>query len=238
MNKIEKSGYRRIVFDIETCSFPFESLSESQQEYLLRYAEKEADEETKVQKKDDAIRYLSLYPFTAKVVAIGIYDILKEKSYVYYENETAEEEWFNEEKNIHYKGLSEIEMLRSFWRIIEVTDQVITFNGRNFDAPFLMIRSAINKIKPSKNIVAKRFDSAVHIDLLEQFTYYSLTRKFNLDFYCHAFGIKSPKSKDISGIEVKNFYEAGKIKEIAVYCGEDIYATYQLYKIWEEYLHV
>ncbi|RPI68397.1 MAG: 3'-5' exonuclease, partial [Ignavibacteriales bacterium] len=32
---------RKIVFDIETCAFPFESLSESQQEYLLRYAEKE-----------------------------------------------------------------------------------------------------------------------------------------------------------------------------------------------------
>jgi hypothetical protein len=98
VGKIEKPGLRRIVFDIETCSFLFESLSESQQEYLLRYAEKEVDEKIKVQKKDDAIRYLSLYPYTAKVVAIGIYDILKEKSYVYYENETAEEEWCNEEK--------------------------------------------------------------------------------------------------------------------------------------------
>ena len=107
MGKIEKPGLRKIVFDIETCSFPFESLSESQQEYLLRYAEKESDEEVKVQKKDDAIRYLSLYPFTAKVIAIGIYDILKEKSYVYYENENEEEEWYNDEKNIHYKGISQ-----------------------------------------------------------------------------------------------------------------------------------
>jgi DNA polymerase elongation subunit (family B) len=228
---------RKIVFDIETCCYPFESLSESQQEYLLRYAEKEKDEEVKVQKRDDAIRYLSLYPFTAKVVAIGIYDLLKEKSFVYYENEN-EEEWINEEKKIHYKGLCEPEMLKSFWRIIEKTDQVITFNGRNFDAPFLMIRSAINKIKPSKNLVPKKFDSTIHIDLLEQFTYFGLTRKFNLDFYCHAFGIKSPKSKEISGMEVKNLYEAGKIKDIAVYCGEDIFATYQLYKIWEEYLQV
>lgn len=238
MDKIEKSAFRKIVFDIETCGFPFESLAESQQEYLLRYAEKESDEELKIQKKDDAIRYLSLYPFTAKVITIGIYDVLKEKSYVYYENEKDEEDWFNEEKNIHYKGLSEKEMLKSFWKIIEVTDQVITFNGRNFDAPFLMIRSAINKIKPSRNLIGKRFDSKIHIDLLEQFTYYGLTRKFNLDFYCHAFGIKSPKSKEISGMEVKNYYEAGKVKEIAVYCGYDIYATYQLYKIWEEYLQL
>jgi 3'-5' exonuclease len=235
MGKIEKQNLRQIIFDIETCSFPFESLSESQQEYLLRYAEKETDEELKIQRKDDAVRYLSLYPFTAKIVAIGIYDILKEKSYVYYENEK-EEEWINEEKNIHYKGLNEIEMLESFWRIIEIADQIITFNGRNFDAPFLMMRSAISKIKPCKNIVAKRFDSTFHIDLLEQFTYYGLTRKFNLDFYCHAFGVKSPKSKEISGMEVKNLYGAGRVKDIAVYCGEDISATYQLYKIWEAYL--
>jgi DNA polymerase elongation subunit (family B) len=227
---------RKIVFDIETCSVPFESLSESQQEYLLRYAEKESDEKVKELKVDEAIRYTSLYPYTAKVIAIGIYDVDKEKSYVYYASEIAEE--WNSEKNVHYKGLSEKEMLNSFWRIIEVTDQIITFNGRNFDAPFLMIRSALHSIKPGKNIVSKRFDSGFHIDLLEQFTYYGLTRKFNLDFYCQAFGVNSPKSKGISGMEVKNLYEAGRIKDIAVYCADDIYATYQLYKIWDEYLNI
>src|SRR3990172_3305444 len=115
---------RKIIFDIETCCFPFESLSESQQEYLLRYAEKESTEELKIQKKEDAIRYLSLYPFTAKIVAIGIYDVSKEKSFVYYESETPDE-WIAEEKNIRYKGLSECEMLKSFWRIIDKTNQVI-----------------------------------------------------------------------------------------------------------------
>jgi hypothetical protein len=228
---------RKIVFDIETCSVPFESLSESQQEYLLRYAEKETDEKAKVMKADEAIRYTSLYPFTAKIVAIGIYDVNNEKSYVYYENEIPEE-WFSEEKKVHYKGLSESEMLKSFWRIIEVTDQVITFNGKYFDAPFLMLRSAINQIKPAKNLVTKKYSTSLHIDLLEQFTYYGLTRKFNLDFYCQAFRVKSPKSKGISGMDVKNLYEAGRIKDIAVYCGDDIYATYQLYKIWDEYLNV
>ncbi len=227
---------RQIVFDIETCSVPFESLSDSQQEYLLRYAEKEKDEETREEKIDEAIRYLSLYPYTAKVIAIGLYDVNKEKSFVYYESEK-EEEWSSEDKNIQYKGLPEIEMLKSFWRIVEVTDQFITFNGRNFDAPFLMMRSAMHKIKPAKNLITNRYDTSLHIDLLEQLTYYGLTRKFNLDFYCHSFGIKSPKSKEISGMEVKNLYEAGRIKDIAVYCGDDIYATYQLFKIWDEYLH-
>lgn len=228
---------RRIIFDIETCAYPVESLSESQQEYLLRYSEKETEEDKKSQKRDDAIRYLSLYPLTAKVIAIGIYHVEKEKTYVYYEDNTSEE-WMNEEKNIFYKGLSEKEMLQSFWRIVDFTDQVITFNGRNFDIPFLMMRSAMLKVRPSKNLMGKRFDSHNHIDLLEQFTFYGVTRKFNLDFYCHSFGVESPKSKGISGMEVKNLYEAGRIKDIAVYCAEDVSATYKLFKIWDEYLNL
>ncbi len=171
---------RQIVFDIETCSFPFESLSESQREYLLRYAEKEKDEITKDQKVDEAIRYLSLYPFTAKVIAIGLYDVQKEKSFVYYESST-EEEFESESKEVHYKGLTESEMLKSFWRIAEKTDQFISFNGRNFDVPFLMMRSALNKIKPTRNLMTNRFDTSLHVDLLEQFTFYGITRKFNLD---------------------------------------------------------
>ncbi len=129
-------------------------------------------------------------------------------------------------------------MLSSFWKIIDVTDQVVTFNGRNFDIPFLMLRSAILKIKPSKNLIGNRYDTSSHIDLLDQFTFYGITRKFNLDFYCHSFGIESPKTKEISGMEVKNLYEAGRLKDIATYCSRDIYATYQLFKIWEELLNL
>lgn len=227
---------RRIVFDIETCAYPFETLSESQREYLLRYADKEPDPEKRQMMIDDAVRYTSLYPHTSKCIVIGIYDIEKEKSYVYYESEK-KEEWKNEDENVFYKGLSEKEMIESFWRIAKRIDQFITFNGRNFDVPFIMMRSAMLGVKVTKNLMGYRYGDE-HIDLLEQFTFYGSTRKFNLDFYCQSFGIESPKSKDISGMEVKNLYEAGRIKDIAVYCSKDIYATYKLFKIWETYLNM
>jgi 3'-5' exonuclease len=228
---------RTIIFDIETSAYPFESLSESQQEYLLRYANRENDPEAKERMEVDAIRYMSLYPFTAKVIAIGLYDVEKKKSFVYYENQELEE-WSFEGNNIQYKGLPEPEMLKSFWRILEVTDRIVSFNGRNFDAPFLMLRSAMLKLKPSRNLITNRYDKTFHIDLLDQFTFYGLTRKFNLDFYCNAFSIESPKSKGITGMEVKARYEAGKVKEIAVYCGRDIMATFELFNIWEKYLSI
>ena len=227
---------RRIVFDIETCAYPFETLSESQREYLLRYADKEPDPEKRQMMIDDAVRYTSLYPHTSKCIVIGIYDIEKEKSYVYYESEK-KEEWKNEDENVFYKGLSEKEMIESFWRIAKRIDQFITFNGRNFDVPFIMMRSAMLGVKVTKNLMGYRYGDE-HIDLLEQFTFNGSTRKFNLDFYCQSFGIESPKSKDISGMEVKNLYEAGRIKDIAVYCSKDIYATCQLFKIWNTYLNL
>ena len=230
-----KTKSREIVFDIETAPYPIETFTESQQEFLFRYAEKEKDEELKKEKKDEAIRYLSLYPFTAKVIAVGFHDVLNEKTFVYYES-NEKEEWHSDDKKINYKGLKEEDILKSFWRIVEASYKFITFNGRYFDIPFLMIRSAIKRIKPSKNLNTSRYDKKLHIDLLEQLTYYGLTKKFNLDFYCQAFGIESPKSKGISGMEVKNLYEAGKIKEIAIYCGKDVIATNELYKIWKEYL--
>jgi DNA polymerase elongation subunit (family B) len=227
---------RRIVFDIETCAYPFETLSESQREYLLRYADKEPDPEKRQMMIDDAVRYTSLYPYTSKCIVIGIYDVEKEKSYVYYES-TAKEEWKSEDAKVSYKGLPEKELIDSFWRIAKQVDQFITFNGRNFDVPFIMMRSAMLGVKVSKNLMGYRYGDE-HIDLLEQFTFYGATRKFNLDFYCHSFGVQSPKTTEVSGMEVKNLYEAGRIKDIAVYCSKDIYATYRLYQIWNEYLNL
>lgn len=225
----------KAVLDIETVSFNFESLSESQQEYILRSAELEKDENLRNEKKEDAIRYMSLYPFTAKVISIGLFNVETEKSFVLFES-GSNIEWENEEKQIKYKGLPENEMLEQFWLLAKKIERIITFNGRNFDLPFLTIRSAMLKVKPTKNFITNRYDTSTHIDLLDQFTFYGQTKKFNLDFYCRSFGIESPKSKGVTGMEVKELYNAGRIKDIAVYCGNDIKATFELYKIWHEYL--
>ena len=227
----------KIVFDIETAGYDFETLSESQQEYLLRYVEQEPDETKKMLLKEEAIRYTSLYPLTSKVIAIAMLNIETGGTLILYEGEESED-YIIEEKNLKYKSVPEEKMLTLFWEYVKKTEQVITFNGRLFDVPFLMIRSAMLKIKPTKNLIGNRYDKTTHIDLLDQFTFHGLTRKFNLDFYCKAFNIESPKSKGVTGMEVKELYSAGRIKDIAVYCGEDVKATYELYKIWNEYLNL
>jgi hypothetical protein len=61
-------------------------------------------------------------------------------------------------------------------------------------------------------------------------------RRFNLDFYCKAFGIESPKSHGVSGINMNEMVAAGQFREIAEYCLRDVQATVSLYRVWLERL--
>jgi len=99
-----------------------------------------------------------------------------------------------------------------------------------------MLRSAILEIKPTRNLMPYRYDSAVHCDLLEQLTYYGAFRKFNLDFYCKSFGIESPKSHGITGLDLGGLFQQKRFREIADYCWGDLKATAELFRRWEKYL--
>ncbi len=224
-----------LVIDIETVGKDFEELDASQQEFLLRFAEKEINEELRQQKIEDAKRYLSLYPFTAKVVVIGFLRTDTGKALILFEDDEGAN-WESENGAVKYLGCSEEEMIGKFWEYISSANKLVTFNGNHFDFPFLTIRSAMLKIKPTRNLLSKSSKNKLHIDLLEELTLYGKLRKFNLDFYCKAFGIESPKEHGITGMEVKELYKAHKIREIATYCSKDVKATYELYKIWKEYL--
>ncbi|MFA6427192.1 MAG: ribonuclease H-like domain-containing protein [Candidatus Magasanikbacteria bacterium] len=217
-----------IIFDIETIPKVFDSLDEAQQQYLLKFAE---DEEEREKIKDQ----MALWAPTNEIVAIGMLSVETQKGAVYFQSREQEVvEW--EDGNIKYVPGTEREILEKFWKAISYANKFVTFNGRGFDCPVLMMRSAIHKVKPSKNLMPYRYSSDVHVDLLEHLTYYSSTRKFNLDFYCKAFGIESPKSHGVTGHDVKPMFEQGKYKEIAQYCAGDLHATRELYLRWKEYM--
>jgi hypothetical protein len=78
--------------------------------------------------------------------------------------------------------------------------------------------------------------------LAEQFTFYGVSgrdgaaRRFNLDFYCRAFGIESPKSHGVTGSDVNQLVNEKRFREIAEYCVRDVRATVELYRIWKDRL--
>jgi len=141
-----------------------------------------------------------------------------------------------EENGIKYWAGDEKEILEKFWKAISHANRFVTFNGRGFDCPVLMLRSAMLKVKPSNNLMPYRYSTDQHIDLLEQLTFYSATRKFNLDFYCKSFGIESPKAGGVTGHDVAPLYKAGEYEKIARYCAGDLSATRELYLRWRDFI--
>jgi hypothetical protein len=137
----------------------------------------------------------------------------------------------------------EVELLTAFWDVAKHYDRIVTFNGRGFDVPFIYLRSAILNVPISrKDWLGYRFQTDPHCDLAEQLTFYGVSgregaaRRFNLDFYCKAFRIESPKSHGVTGMDVNRLLAEGRHRDIAEYCLRDVQATVLLYQIWKERL--
>ncbi len=219
-----------MIIDIETLGFPLESFDAVRQEYLLKFAESEEE-------RAEAVQKLSLYPTTAQVITIGMMNPDTEHGKIMVQAEGLLD-GHSDDGSIQFISGNEKEILEQFWQDIGHYDQFVTFNGRGFDCPFLMLRSAILQIQPTRNLMPYRYDASIHCDLLEQFTFYGALRKFNLDFYCKAFGIESPKEQGITGLDMKRLVEEKRFKEIAEYNLRDLKATAELFRRWEKSLNL
>jgi 3'-5' exonuclease len=72
--------------------------------------------------------------------------------------------------------------------------RLVTFNGRGYDGPVLMTRSAQLGIAPSRNLVPYRYDLSDHCDLFDVLGYQGASRdRFSLDYWCRRFDVESPK---------------------------------------------
>jgi 3'-5' exonuclease len=241
-----------LVFDIETSALSLENFDEAQQEYLFRETEKIEEAVAKNAKREEITRFMSLWPFTSQVVCIAMLNAETQRGQSIYVSDDFEDETDESRLAALKPGgdgvkfipcADEAELLAQFWDVAKKYDSIVTFNGRGFDVPFIYLRSALLNVPISKkNWLGYRYATDPHCDLAEQFTFYSVSgrdgaaRRFNLDFYCKAFGIESPKSAGVTGMDVKELIEAGKFREIAEYCLRDVRATVELYKIWQERL--
>jgi DNA polymerase elongation subunit (family B) len=232
-----------LVFDIETTSQPVENFDETQQEYLFREAFKLAQPIERENKVADIARQFSLWPLTGKVVCIAMLNADSARGQVLFVAEDYEPEEGEAGPVEFVACMDEIELLTAFWDVARHYDSIVTFNGRGFDVPFIYLRSAVLNVPISrKDWLGYRYQTDPHCDLAEQLTFYGVSgregaaRRFNLDFYCKAFGIESPKAQGVTGMDVNDLVAAGSFREIAEYCLRDVKATVLLYQIWRERL--
>ena len=229
-----------LVFDIETSAVPLDSFDESSQEYLMRPANNLPTSEEQEAKREELTRMMNLWPFTAQVVCIAMINAETLRGQVIFIADDFESNTRDVTGVDFTPVMDEVELLNQFWAEARHYDEVVTFNGRQFDVPFLYLRSAQLDVPITrKNWLGYRFATEPHCDLAEQLTFYNVSgrsgaaRRFNLDFYCRIFGIDSPKSHGVTGMDVNQLMEEERYGEIAEYCLRDVFATVKLFDIWK-----
>ncbi len=211
------------------------------QENLTRWIKKDSDNEDEYKLAlQDLKNGLGFSPLTGEIVAIGVLDYYKNEGGVYYQA-PGQKNPETKEDGISFKQMTEKQMLQKFWELASRYQVFITFNGRAFDMPFLMIRSAIHGMRPTKDLMRGRYlyqnnPDALHIDLLEQLSFYGATRRKGSCIFGPARSAFQPQIRRYHGRRVGPLFKKKKFLEIAKYNVVDIRATRELYTKWEEYL--
>lgn len=216
---------KKLVIDIETVGTPWEEHDPYVREYLIKgMSEAEAEEEK---------RRGALSPFTGKIVAIGVVNAETGRSCAMYEVPGQTDVITRKDGNRTMISGTERQILEKFWEFLDREDRFISFNGRQFDGPFLMIRSAIQGLPPKRDLIGNRYRFHPNCDLREVLNFNGTINprqmRFNLDLACKSFGIISSKTEGMDGRAVETLYRAGRHEDIAVYCLEDVRATCELY---------
>lgn len=222
-----------LAVDIETVGKDWESFDRETQKYLINRGPGDQTEE-------EVIERLPLNPGTGRIITIGMWRPGEGTGGVLIEddNDDNPEEWENlEEGEMIYRG-TEAEILEEFWRYISHgVGRLITYNGRSFDGPFLMLRSATLGVEPSRSFSPYRYSFKRHCDLAEVVSFFGARRLESLDFWCRQAGIESPK-KGIDGSKVGEAYQNGEIEKIGRYCLGDARATAELFNTLEPVIKV
>ncbi len=136
---------------------------------------------------------------------------------------------------------SEEELISEFLGFIDSKNpKIVSFNGRGFDIPVIMLRAMKynischsffeeNNQKYNKNKwdnYKARYSENFHLDLYDSLGHFGATRSLKLDVVCSMANI--PGKFDVHGSEVLELYYSGEYEKIREYCQSDVLNTYWL----------
>ncbi len=134
------------------------------------------------------------------------------------------------------EGENEREMISNFFAFINKSEpKLVSFNGKNFDMPVLVLRALKYNIKANAyldtisdkwNNYKSRYNEQKHCDLLESFG-----ARVRLDSICSMANL--PGKYDIHGSEVMKLFYQNNLDKIHEYCESDVLNTYMLFLKYE-----
>jgi DNA polymerase elongation subunit (family B) len=151
----------------------------------------------------------------------------------------------------HFAGDNEDENLSDFWDFFEEKEfaedlsrdrysnylgkrtpiQLVTFNGDDFDIPFLLFRSSLWKIEPSVDIETypyRGMKKSNHFDCLRFISGGEPKKKVSLEIACRVLGINVPEFKMPEG-RIRTFYRDNNWDQIKQKNELDLTLTHNLY---------
>jgi len=170
-----------------------------------------------------SIKIRSLTPDLGKIISIGVmvdvYQSYADGNPVHTRPEV-----------IVLQGMDERKILNDFLDLIrDYGTQIITFNGINFDVPFIIKRCLYKQIHVNYELSTRRFSIKPHFDLLQYLSNYKTpTQGLKMSEYCSLFGIDTTKDK-FSGADVYPAYIAGEWDRLKQYSTDDCNFTYDLF---------
>lgn len=128
----------------------------------------------------------------------------------------------------------EASLLKTFWDVMEHHNgRIVTFNGRTFDLPFLVLRSLHHGIthKLSSDTLRlwfARYRVTPHCDVRGVLSNWNDFSDGTLTDWCRFVGV--PCTDGVSGADIYQLYRQGEYAAIAAKCKADVVATRQLYE--------
>jgi len=116
----------------------------------------------------------------------------------------------------------EFKLIRSFMRFLykQTFTTLLTFNGKNFDIPFLLTRMVeLMNNCPQEYLDLKKYR---HLDIAETTTYHT-----KLHSYAEILNVPA---KSGTGLQAISLWKKEKYKELVDYCEQDVKVTINVYK--------
>lgn len=131
-----------------------------------------------------------------------------------------------------WAGADEAELLRNFWGAVLPDDYLIGHNLLGFDLPYIMARSVICKVKPTRRIDLRRYRTDATYDTMQVWSGWEAGKYPKLDTLAAIMGFEG---KSGSGAQVAGWVAASEWDKIREYCLDDVRLTRAVYQRMREY---
>jgi hypothetical protein len=125
----------------------------------------------------------------------------------------------------------ERDLLQQFWQAIAALRGPrcwVTYNGLDFDLPYLLRRSALLGIEVPVPVPLRRYALSEHYDVMQALANWKAAERLPLRIAARLFGLA--KADGLDGAGVSTAWRAGQVEAIAAYCAQDARVTYELFR--------